>query len=306
MSRRKKKTAQGQSAELNTTSYIMWENYFTNIALTLFEWENLPDSCDPRFLELTLFNKGFCLFFQDPVLQKYLTLPCTIEGEWDVYNIPFERQAYATNDYHCDRDWTNSVLCFNNWLHLPGWDMVRLYASRVSNLERAIDVNVSAQRTPLAIRATEEQRLTMKNFYMNYDGNMPFIFVDEQFNLGNIEVINTQAPFVGPGLFQLKQFYINEFLTILGVENSNQDKKAQMTANEIGSNYGQVEVGRYNGLVSRQQAADQINRMFGLNINVKFRSQINTLVNRPFMGLKETEAITEPEDVVPTEGEGNE
>ena len=306
MSQRKRKTSQDESAIQNTSSYIMWENYLTNIALTCFEWENLPDSCDERFLELALFNKGFCLFFQDPITDMHLTLPCTIEGRWNVYNIPFRREAIATNDYRCWRDSSNSVIIFNNWLHLPGWEMVREYARRIAKIERAIDVNVSGQRTPIAIRATEEQRLTMKNLYMQYDGNMPFIFVSDTTPLDSLEVINTQAPFVAPGLFQLKQFYVNEFLSLIGIENSNQDKKAQMTSNEIGSNYGQVEVGRYNGLTARMQAVNEINRMFGLNINVKFRSQINTLVNRRFMVIQDSAAATEPADIVPSEETPNE
>lgn len=301
--RRNRNSQWDQSAAKNTSSYVMWENYLTSVALTLFEWVNLPESCDERFLELTLYNRGYALFFQDPVVQRYLTLTCTLDGEWDVYNVPIRRRAFASNDYECWRDINDSVIIFNNWLHLPGWELTRQYAHRIANIERAIDVNVSAQRTPIAIRATEEMRLTMKNFYMNYDGNAPFIFTTDNFPLENIDVINTGAPFVAPGLFQLKQFYINEYLTLLGVENSNQDKKAQMTANEIGSNYGQVEVGRYNGLVARQQAADQINRMFGLNISVRPRSNINTMLNRAFITPASLDEYNEPSDDVPMEVE---
>lgn len=301
MSRRKRRNTQfDQSAGRNTFTYVMWENYLKNIALTLFKWEGLPDTCDERFLELTLYNRGYALFFQDPILATYLAMTCTIQGEWDVYNIPIQREAFASNDYHCARNKSNSVIIFNNWLHLPGWQLTRNYAERIANIERTIDVNVSAQRTPIAIKARDEVRLTMKNFYMQYDGNSPFIFTDESFPFENLEVINTEAPFVAPGLFQLKQFYINEYLTLLGIENSNQDKKAQMTANEIGSNYGQVEVGRYNGLTARQQAANEINRMFGLNISVHPRSQISTMLNRPFMGIMGDD-IEEPSDDVPME-----
>lgn len=304
MSRRKNRNSQfNQSARRNTGTYIVWENYLKNIAITLFQWEGLPDTCDERFLELLLYNRGYALFFQDPVVERYLNLACTLNGEWDVYNLPVFRQAFATNDYTCDRDNTNSVIIFNNWLHLPGWELTRCYAERIANIERAIDVNVSAQRTPIAIKASEEQRLSMLNFYMQYDGNTPFIFTGDNFPLENLEVINTQAPFVAGNLFQLKQFYVNEYLSLIGVENSNQDKKAQMTANEIGSNYGQVEVGRYNGLTARQQAADEINRMFGLNVSVHPRSQINTLLNRPFMGLLPSDELEEPEDVVPVKEE---
>ena len=288
------------SATLNIQTYIQWEVYLKNIALNVYQWENLPDTCDARWLEIQLYEKGFCLFFQDPDLLKYLTLQCTISGTWDVYNIPIYRRAFANNEYQCERDNTNSVIIFNNYTHTPTHNIVRQYAQRIYELERAIDVNVKAQKTPMLLQANETQRLSMLNLLEQYDGNTPYIFVDSETPFGEIKAINTAAPFVAPGLFQLKQFYLNEFLSVMGVENSNQDKRAQMTANEIGSNYGQIEMSRYTGLSARRMAADQINRMFGLNVSVNISSKLETLVNRPFI---QSETLLEPKDVVPSDTE---
>lgn len=295
--KRKNRQPPWPSATLNVQTYMQWELYLKNIALNVYTWENLPETCDARWLELQLYEQGFCLFFQDPDLLRYLTLQCTISGTWNVYNIPIERTAYASNDYHCHRTQDNSVLIYNNYTHTPTHPIVRQYAQRIYELERSIDVNVKAQKTPVTLLANETQRLSMMNLFEQYDGNAPYIFLDSETAFGEIKALNTAAPFVGPGLFQLKQFYLNEFLSIMGVENSNQDKRAQMTANEIGSNYGQIEMSRYTGLAARKQAAKQINDMFGLNVSVNVSSKLETLVNRPFIGSLET---FEPQDVVPS------
>lgn len=281
MARKKK----WESAIRNNNTYQMWLNYFRNIAINVYHWEGLPDTVDQRFLELTLLDIGYALYFQDPVINCDLALRCSISGNWDVYNTPLKREAYATNNYRCKRDITNSVLIYNNYLHQPTAYLAREYALRIYDIDRTIDVNVRAQKTPILINATEEQRLTLKNLYMQYDGNEPFIFADKNANLDGLSVIQTGAPFVAAQLFQLKQFYMNEFFSLLGIENSNQDKKAQMTANEIGANYGQIEASRFTGLMARQEAAKKINNMFGTNISVKVSSNLDTLVNRPFMGL---------------------
>lgn len=289
------------SARLNNDTFLQWELYFKNVALNVYRWENLPETVDPRWLELILYEQGFCLFFKDEIAERFLSLQCTISGKWDVYNIPIYRRAYASNGYHYDTDNKNSVLIWNNYTHTPTQYYSQLYALRVAEIERAIDVNVKAQKTPVLLRTTEQQRLSMKNFYMQYDGNEPFIFADLDTSFGEIQAINTQAPFVAPGLFQLKQFYINEFLSLLGVENSNQDKKAQMTAKEIGANYGQIEISRYTGLQARQECAKQINDMFGLDVKVNVSSRLETLVNRPFIGISDGLEGREPSDDVNTE-----
>lgn len=42
------------SAGLNNYSYLMYYNYLVNIAESRFKYDNLPETCDPRYLEQTL------------------------------------------------------------------------------------------------------------------------------------------------------------------------------------------------------------------------------------------------------------
>ena len=72
---------------------------------------------------------------------------------------------------------------------------------------------------------------------------------------------------------------MNRYLTLLGYENTNNDKKERMITGEISSNYGEVEAMRNSSLVARQNAVNEINEKFGLDIKVRFRSDVDTLVN---------------------------
>ena len=81
----------------------------------MFEWRNLPDTVDPRFLELTLFANGMAVFFKDE--DDYLALQCVISGPLDVYRIPTRRRAYAVNGFNRELDNKNSVIIYNNMLH---------------------------------------------------------------------------------------------------------------------------------------------------------------------------------------------
>lgn len=266
------------SAQINNQTYIDYYQRLMEFAINMFEWRNLPPTVDERFLELTLYEKGYCLYFNDEVVGN-LALTCTIGGMLDVYRIPTERRAFAVNGYNKICTSQDSVLIFNNYLHTPTILTIELFARRLYEIERTIDVNVKAQKTPTLVLASEQQRLTMKNLYMQYDGNEPFIFGDKDMEFDGIKCLKTDAPYVADKLQVLKHQIWNEALTFCGIENSNQDKKERLVADEVGSNYGNIEAQRNVMLNARRQAADKINRMFGTNIEVGFRSSLNTMVN---------------------------
>lgn len=268
-----------ESAELNNKTYIDYYNRLKELCLNQFEWVNLPPTVDERFIELTLFDMGYCLYFNDEVIGN-LALTCTIGGQLDVYRIPTMRTAYAANGYNKQCTSKNSILIFNNYLHTPTELTIQLYARRLYEIERAIDVNVKAQKTPVLILSTEQQRLTLKNLYMQYDGNEPFIFGDKNLDIDGIKSLKTDAPFVADKLEVLKHGIWNEALTFCGIENANQDKRERMLSSEVAGNSGNIEAQRNIMLNSRQQAVEKINKMFGTNIEVRYRSNLPTIVNQ--------------------------
>lgn len=287
----KSKKQRWASAELNNKTYIDYYDRLMELALNVFEWENLPPTVDERFLELTLYEMGYCLYFDDPIIGN-LALTCTIGGKLDVYRIPILRRAYAVNGYNKMCSAKDSVLIFNNYLHTPTLLTIELFARRLYEIERAIDVNVKGQKTPKAILSSEQQRLTMKNLFMQYDGNEPFIFGDKNLDIDGIKSLDIGSPFVADKLQILKHQIWNEALTFCGIENSNQDKKERLVSDEVGSNYGNVEAQRNVMLNARRQAVKKINSMFGTDINVKFRSNLATMVNTENVP-KETEVIVD-------------
>ena len=274
---RKRDTQFGESAYMNNRTYMQYYNRLTELALSMFEWKNLPKTVDQRFLEMCLFSDGMCVFFEDEVL-GYLGLRCMIGGRLNVYQIPTDRKAYATNGYQKDLDGTNSVIIFNNYLHTNSMLDVEMFSKRLYNLDRAIDVNANAQKTPVLIQCDESQRLTMKNLYKQYEGNEPFIFGSKGLDANGLKVLQTGAPYVADKLYELKTQIWNEALTYLGISNINVVKKERMITDEVTRNQGGTVASRYSRLESRRQACKQINEMFGLDIWVDYREADDELM----------------------------
>ena len=232
----------------NKRTYRLYLDQILEIAIARYKWNGLPDTIDERFLELTLCSKnGKSLFFFDEDI-GHLALPCTISGRWNVYNIPIQRRAYASNGYQANRDDTNSVIIYANQLHngMSIYNRLVQYANDLYLIDTIIMINVNAQKTPLMILSDEKQMLTLKNLYMKYDGNQPFIFGNKNdLNPNIIQAMATGAPYVADKLYELKQNIWNEVLTFLGVPNVQVTKKERLITDEVNRGLGGVFASRY-------------------------------------------------------------
>ena len=267
---RRRKTNFDESAIMNNRTYGEYLERLTELSISMFEWKNLPDSIDERFLELTLFGDGQAVFFKDEEL-GFLCLQVAMNGGFNVYRVPIRRRAYAVNGYQRNLDDKNSVIIYNNYLRTNSVNMVKIYSKRLYNLDRIIDVNANAQKTPVLLQGSEMQRLTLLNLYKEYDGNAPVIFGDKNLDINGLKCITTEAPYVADKIYTLKTQIWNEALNYLGISNLNIQKKERLVSDEVVRNQGGTIASRYSRLQARRNACDEINKMFGLEIEVNYR-----------------------------------
>lgn len=264
---------QKEAQIMNVDTYTYWYARLVEIAIAGFEWKNLPAEIDPRFLEMILCFDGKALFYFDDDLGEYVALQFFNSSTLDIYREPFKRTAFspAVNFRHKALDESESVIIWNNGLHLPEILPLRLYARRIAECERTIDVNIKGQKTPKIIRSTNEERLTLENLFKKYDGNIPFIFGSKNLaDMQDITVLDTTVPYIADKVQILKRQLFAEALTYFGIENANTEKKERLVSDEVASNFGGVEIARRTRLNARKLACRKINERFGLNIDVEF------------------------------------
>jgi hypothetical protein len=264
---RKKSRAEHQ----NDSTYLMYYQRLTDYALSMFEWEGLPDSINRRFLELTILYQGRAVFFKDPNL-GYLAMPVNYGGVINYYHEPTRYQAYSI-DYQKELTLDTGVIIWNNYSRSSIMPIIQEYARRLYQVERAMDVNIQTQKFPVVFLTDETQRLTFQNLMEQYDGNEPFIFGNKQgFNPDSVQALQTGIPFVADKLMEYKHNLWNEAMTFLGIGNAKQDKKERLVEAEVSSNDEQIQSSRYVMLQARQYACELINQMFPeLNISVDFK-----------------------------------
>ena len=268
------------SANNNEYSAIYYLNRLTELAISMFEWKNLPAEIDWRYLEYIEYYDGKTLFAKEEDMNDFIVTKVALSGKQNFYRVPNKRMAYADNGYQKEYNEKNSVVIFNNVLRLPTYPAMWFYARKLWEVDRVIDVNIKAQKTPVLILADEDERLTMKNVYMQYDGNQPVIYGSKNMALAdNVKVLKTDAPYLAGELMQFKNQLWNEALTYLGISNVSYQKKERLISDEVTRSMGGTIASRQSRLEMRKEACGQINKMFGLNIDVEYREDFSEMVD---------------------------
>lgn len=275
------KSEKALALEINNRTYIDYLNRLRLIATSLFTWEGLDEVAGfgaSRFLEQSLYDLGRACFIKDDTL-GYLALKVNPSDKLNVYNLPEKVIAWSIG-YNKQYDFDDVVYIMNNELQLPTSDTLTLFAYRLYETERTIDTNLIAQKTPVLIEGDSKTVLTLKNVYMQYSGNTPFIFGNKSYDLSNgLKTLNTEAPYLIDKLELHKHEIWNEALTYLGINNANTDKKERLITDEVQSNDELIKYYLNCFYKTRKKACDEINERYGLNISIKLNDDVLKLIN---------------------------
>lgn len=280
---------------LNNQTYIDYLERLKKIATSMFEWVNLPDSMNARYLELTLYYKGQASLLYDNNYGFINTQACD-SGYINIYGLPTLVNCYsysynamrstyvAGSDENGEKD-KECILVLNNYMRVPTATTLELFAYRLAELQRTFDVNVKSQKFPVLIRTDQKQIFTLKKMYEEYDGNTPAIFADKNLVTDDaLKAIKTDAPLILNELNDAKREIWNEALTFLGVSNLS-EKRERLITSEADSNNELINLNLQSYLIPRQQACKEFNDKFGLTgtdkeISVRVRSDLYNFVKQ--------------------------
>lgn len=282
---------------LNSQTYVDYLERMKKIALSMFEWVNLPDTMNSRYLEMCLYYKGQAALLYDEDY-GFINTQAADSGYINIYGLPTKINCYSYS-YNKMRELyvpnTNlpaeeeCILVMNNYQRVPTASTISLYAERLCEAQRACDTNVKAQKTPILLLTDKNQELTLRNMYAQYDGNAPVIFGDRNLLADKpIDSINTNAEFVANDIREYMQGIWNDFLCFIGINNLS-EKKERLITTEANTNNELVNLNMQSYLIPRKQACKEFNDKFGLTgtsraIDVKLRSDLYNII-------KENESI---------------
>ena len=286
-------SAEFEDAQLmNGYTYNDYLERMKKICLSMFEWQNLPDTMNARYLEMCLYYKGQAALLKDDTY-GFINTQAADSGYINIYGLPTllncwsysynsQRNLYVPDSDDTEQD--SCILVMNTYERVPTCATIELFAKRLAEAQRTIDINLAAQRTPCLVLTDKNQEFTLRQMYAQYEGNSPVIYANkDQLNPEAIKTIDTQAPYVIDKLMGYKREIWNEFLSFIGVSNLSEKRERLVTA-ETDSNNELVNLNMQSYLVPRQKACEEFNKLFGLEgdkaISVRVRSDLYNIVKQ--------------------------
>jgi hypothetical protein len=247
---------------------------FKDLFLASFKYTNLPTGINSRYMENALFENGTIAFIKDDVTERFLALKATSNGVLDVYYEPTSIMCYGGGMYQKERkNHINSVLMYNNLARNTPLARLEIYARRIAHIEHTIDININAQKTPYIVSGNKRIKLSLEKIIKQMAEFVPSILVDDSLSIDDtVKVYGTNAPYVVDKLDDEKRRLINEALSLIGIENNSSEKNERLLHDEILVSNGLAIANRNSRLQARQMAIDEINELFGLDIEVEFNN----------------------------------
>lgn len=251
----------------NWEIYNFYRNRLENLALSQFEWHDLPDTCDPWYFEKQLLYKGCACFFKPKGIDDIYSLSFNVNGGFDGYGYPagirpinFKGELFETDDY---------VLVYDNMKKETILPFIDLYARKLYEVDMTIRSNLRQQNTPYIIPTTKNMALSIKNIMMRVFGYEPALIIkNNELNfIKEVQPLDLRVDFKGNELTDLKESIWAEALHILGIAPS-KTKKERMITGELMMDRQEDIVSIQSRLLQRTRFCDKINERWGLNVSV--------------------------------------
>lgn len=206
------------------------------LATSRFKWQSKdvqPKDRLSEFIEMLLYLKGQCALFKDT--DGWKVRCCVPSGGLDEYGQP---ESFNLTDYNgthivtVKNDDERFIWIKNNAACIPTIFWIVKYCNRVAKIERTMDLNIDAQKTPFMIETSPEIHLSIQNIFKEIRQMDEVVYVDQKTGIkDNVQVLKLDAPYLVDKLYAQKQNEFNDLLNFLGI-NTVKEKTAHILYKE--------------------------------------------------------------------------
>ena len=254
------------------TSNLYYKDYLLKLILSRFEFGGFPSFWEPDyFLEHLFLDGKICV---TDTAAGVLSLKCGIAGI-GIFDQPTEciiaNVVLGSFRRTIDVDCTLIKLQYD--YSGIGW-MINRYATLLAMCDSGIAVNLMNTKAAYVFKASSKaQAATIQTMYDQITMGKPAVFVGENGGLNeeNFFTFPVKENFISSDLQILKRSIINEFLTNIGINNTNLDKRERLTNDEVNANNDEVLANIQHWYDNIKEGIDKTNKMFNLGLTVKVR-----------------------------------
>lgn len=265
--------------QINATTFF-WKRYLLRLVFGAFDFNNLPDGWDKDYMLMHLFMTGF--FTITDTSAGVLPLHCGVSGV-NVFEHPttvnIANVVLGNLSRTIDVDCALVKLQYN---YMGIGDVINRAADLLASGDKGIAVNlINSMATMIMFADDKTQAATMKKMYDDMTAGKPAVFVKRStVQKSDIYFNNVKNNFVADEIQIVQRKIIDSFLTCIGINNANTDKRERMIRAEAESNDTEVQASVEHWLETVNSGLDVANRLYGLNLEfVRKRFESETMMS---------------------------
>ena len=257
------------SRTLNDYFYQLYK-----LSINRFKWNGLPQYIEST-IEKSYFWYGCVGCIKDEEVDEILFLPFSGNGGLNTYGIFSSYNFYGMNGYVYNSLREDSILSWDNNTKIPICFSIQSYIERICNVQRTEDINLSAQKMPVMIYASDKIRLSIENLFAKISNFNPYVIISQKnFNPDMFQSLDMKAKYLVNDMQEYKYQLLNEVMQMLGIETNIFDKAERQISIEVSSSLGRTKIEREISLNNRKKFCEEVNKKYGTDISVEFNSDL--------------------------------
>lgn len=242
-----------------------------------FEFGGVPDEWDYDYMLTNLFIHGYIAITDTSA--GVVPLRCGITGI-DIFDHPtraifanavlgnFERNLYGDNPA------TDCALVKIQYDFMGVMPVVDRYAALLALCDNSIAVNLRNSKVAfIGLVSSKQQATTFEKLYRDIDRGKPAVYAKKGDGLSTDDIYynHVRETYIANDVQLLKQSIKNDFLTEVGLNNANTDKRERLIVDEVNANNDEVQANVQHWLDNIREGLRRANSLFGLNLTVALR-----------------------------------
>lgn len=239
--------------------------------LSRFDIENIPEEWDVNYFWTHLMLDGKIAILDTDL--GVIPLRCGVTGinVWD-------RPTEIVIANHILGSFQRKIGVDGALIHLQ-YDyqgvspILQRFSTLLAMCDSAISVNLMNSKVPfIGFVDDHAQAKTMQKMYDKISEGEPAVFARKnQVNPENFMFLNIKQTFIADDIMLVRRKIVNDFLSDIGINNANLDKRERLNEQEVNANNEEVRFNVLNWLDTVQEGLDVANKLYGLGLKIKLR-----------------------------------
>lgn len=248
-------------------SSLFYDYELLKLVFSAYEIKGAPEWWDYDYMMQTLFKEGFFCITDTAI--GVVPLRCSYHGI-NVWGRPTEiTVANPVLNTFTRKLPDEAALVKLQYDFRNIYPLIQRYSTQLAMCDSAVSVNLMNSKASIICQAeSKAQAATFQKMFDEISAGKPFVVIKDGMLKKDESVIfmPVKQAYIADDVMILKRKIMNEFLSRIGINNANIDKRQRLNLDEVNANDEEIEAAGKHWIKTVNEGLSEANRLYGLNL----------------------------------------